>query len=176
MTTTRLHPDDPTAPTAASFAEGAFFDARLPQDLIRDFVAKNQQPSRLDARFAFGARYRFVSGEGVPETEAAVPVIPAVWPVQDLEGDLDTIDRLAFSRVGLTLRGDQALLYVANYRPDGTGAGFLLWLLRRQTIWDVYDTEVIWVAQIDRSPADGPIAGTVLHGHGDVSLPVEDRA
>jgi hypothetical protein len=156
MTATRLHPDDPKAPTVASFAEGAFFDARLPQDLIRDFVAKNQRPSRLDTRFAFGVRYRFVSGEGVPETEAAVPVIPAVWPVQDPEGDLGTIDRLAFSRVALTLRGDQALLYVANYRPDGTGAGFLLWLVRRQAVWDVYDTEVIWAAKIDRGPADGP--------------------
>lgn len=156
MTTTRLHPDDPKAPTVASFAEWAFFDARLPQDLIRDFVAKNQRPSRLDTRFAFGVRYRFVSGDGVPETEAAMPVIPVTWPVQDHEGDLDRIDRLAFSRVGLTVHGDQALLYVANYRPDGTGAGFLLWLVRRQTVWDVYDTEVIWAAQIDRGPPDVP--------------------
>ncbi|MBI4002191.1 MAG: hypothetical protein HY348_10450 [Nitrospira defluvii] len=126
MTTTRLHPDQPFAPTVAWFTEQAWFDGRLPQDLIQDFVAKNQHPSRLDARFAFGVRYRFVSGEGVPETEAAFSVMPVAWSVQDLEGKLDTIDRLAFSRVGRTLRGDQALLYVANHRRDGTGAGFLL--------------------------------------------------
>ncbi len=47
------------------------------------------------ARFSFGVRYRFVSGEGVPETEAAIAVIPVAWPVQDLESELDTIDRLA---------------------------------------------------------------------------------
>ncbi|MCC2643310.1 MAG: hypothetical protein K0S45_3723 [Nitrospira sp.] len=152
MTTTGLHPDEPQAPTGASFAERAFFDGRLSRDLVRDFIGKNQRPSRFDARFAFGVRYQFVSGDGVPETEAALSVVPAIWPVQNYEGTLDRIDRLAFSRVGLSLRGDQALLYVANYRPDGTGAGFLVWLARRQAAWDVYDTEVIWTAQIDRGP------------------------
>ncbi len=156
MTTMRLHPDQPLAPTVAWFADQAWFGGRLPQDLILDFVAKNQRPSKLDARFAFGVRYRFVSGEGVPETEAALSVIPVAWPVQDLEGELETIDRLAFSRVGRTLRGDQALLYVANHRRDGTGAGFLFWLVRRQAVWDVHDTEVVWVAQTERSPAGLP--------------------
>lgn len=154
MTTMQLDPDKPQPPTVAWFAEQPLFDGRLPQDLIRDFVAKNQRPARLEARFAFGVRYRFVSGAGEPENETAVPAVPAAWPVQNL--DLDTIDRLAFSRVGLTLRGDQALLYVANNRPDNTGAGFLIWFVRRQGTWELYDTEVIWVAKIDRGAADGP--------------------
>lgn len=154
MTTTRLDPDKPEAPTVAWFAEQPLFDGRLPQELIRDFVAKNQRPARLEARFAFGVRYRFVSDAGERENETAVPVVPAARPVQDL--DLDTIDRLAFSRVGLTLRGDQALLYVANNRPDNTGAGFLIWFVRRQATWEVYDTEVIWVAKIDRGTTDSP--------------------
>lgn len=156
MTTTRLNPDQPFAPTVAWFAEQTWFDGRLPQDLIRDFVDKNQRPSRLDARFTFGVRYRFVSGEGVPETEAGLVMIPVARLVQDLEGELDTIDRLAFSRVGQTLRADQALLYVANYRRDGTGAGFLFWLVRRQAVWDLYDTEVVWVAQIERRSSGAP--------------------
>ncbi len=156
MTTTRLHPDQLLAPTVAWLAEQGWFDGRLPQDLIRDFVVRNQHPSRLDARFAFGVRYRFVSGDGLPETEAGLSVIPASLPVQDLEGELDTVDRLAFSRVGRTMRGDQALLYVANPRRDGSGAGFLLWLQRRQAVWEVKDTEVVWVAQIERSSAEAP--------------------
>lgn len=156
MTTTQLHPEQPAAPTVLWFREQAWFDGRLPQDLIRDFVAKNQHPSRLDAHFAFGVRYRFVSGEGVPETEAGLFAIPVARPVQELEDELDTIDRLAFSRVGMTLRGDQALLYVANPRRDGTGAGFLLWLVRRQAGWDLFDTEVIWVAQTDGAPPGRP--------------------
>ncbi len=156
MTTTRLLPDQEAAPTATWFTEQGWFDNRLPQDLIRDFVLKNQHSSRLNGRFSFGVRYRFVSGEGVPETEAALAVIPVAWSVQDLEGDLDTVDRLAFSRVGRTLRGDQALLYVANPRRDGTGAGFLLWLQRRQAIWEVKDTEVVWVAHIKQSPDGAP--------------------
>lgn len=156
LTTTRLHPDQQVAPTVAWLTEQGWFDGRLPQDLIRDFVGRNQDPSRLDARFAFGVRYRFVSGDGVPETEAALSVIPVSFSVQDLEGELDTVDRLAFSRVGRTIRGDQALLYVANLRRDGTGAGFLLWLQRRQAGWEVKDTEVVWVAHIERSPAEAP--------------------
>ena len=114
MTATRLHPDEPQLPTVAWFAERAFFDGRLPQELILDFVTKSRRAFRLDVRFAFGVRFRFVSGDGLPETEAAVPVVPAVRPVADGGEDSDVIDRLAFSRVGLTLRGDQALFYVAN--------------------------------------------------------------
>ena len=155
MTSTCLHPEEPQLPTVAWFAEQGFFDGRLPQDLIRDFVAKAQRPARLDARFTFGVRYRFVSGEGVPETEAAVPVVPAAWPIEE-DGDedaLETLDRLAFSRVGLTLRGDQALLYVANQRPNATGAGFLFWFVRRQGSWEIYDTDVLWVAQPDQNPS-----------------------
>jgi hypothetical protein len=152
MTRARLLPDQQVAPTVTWFTDQGWFDHRLPQDLIRDFVVRNQHPSRLDARFSFGVRYRFVSGEGVPETEAALAVIPVAWQVQELEGDLNTVDRLAFSRVGRTLRGDQALLYVANPRRDGTGAGFLLWFQRRQAGWEVKDTEVVWVAHIKQSP------------------------
>lgn len=155
MTAIRLHPEEPQLPTAAWFAEQEFFDGRLPKDLIRDFVAKAQRPARLDARFTFGVRYRFVSGEGVPDTEAAVPVLPVAWPVEEEgEGDaLEILDRLAFSRVGLTLRGDQALLYVANQRPNATGAGFLFWFVRRQGRWEIYDTEVLWVAQPEQNPS-----------------------
>ena len=150
-TMTRLHPDEPQLPTVAWFAEQALFDGRLPQDLIRDFVSKAQRAARLDARFAFGVRYRFVSGEVEAEIEAAVPIVPVAWSVQDGGGPPETLDRLAFSRVGLTVRGDQALLYVANQRPDGTGAGFLFWCLRRQKAWELYDTEVLWVSQPDQN-------------------------
>ena len=155
MTSTRLHPEEPQLPTTAWFAEQGFFDGRLSRDLIRDFVAKAQRPARLDARFTFGVRYRFVSGEGVPDTEAAVSVLPVTWPVEEEDdGDaLEILDRLAFSRVGVTLRGDQALLYVANQRPNATGAGFLFWFVRRQGRWEIYDTDVLWVAQPDQNPS-----------------------
>lgn len=152
MTTTHLHPNEPQLPTLAWFAERECFDGRLPQELIRDFVAKNQRPSRLNTQFGFGVRYRFVSGEGGTDAETSLPVIPAAWFVQE-GGPTDLIDHLAFSRVGLTLKADQALLYVSNPRPDGTGAGFLFWFLRRQKIWTLYDTEVLWVARPDQNPS-----------------------
>lgn len=153
MTATHLHPDEPQLPTLAWFAEREYFDGRLPQELIRDFVVKNQRPSRLDRRFGFGVRYRFVSGEGEGDAETFVPVIPAAWLVEHEGGAPDIIDHLAFSRVGLTLRADQALLYIANPRPDGTGAGFLLWFVRRQKVWTLHDTEVLWVSRLNQNPS-----------------------
>lgn len=153
MTASHLHPDEAQVPTLAWFAERTPFDGRLSQELIRDFVTNNQRPSRLETRFGFGVRYRFVSAEGESDAETSVPVIPAAWLVEHEGGAPDIIDRLAFSRVGLTLKADQALLYVANQRPDGTGAGFLLWFVRRQKVWDLYDAEVLWVA---RPEQEGP--------------------
>ncbi len=155
MTATHLHPEDARAPTVAWFAEQDFFDHRLPQDLIRDFVAKAQQPSRLDTRFGFGVRYRFVSGEGGPDAETALLTLPVARRVEEESGAPDLIDRLAFSRAGFTLRGDQALVYVANARPDGTGAGFLFWFVRRQKTWELYDTEVLWVSRPEQKGPGG---------------------
>jgi hypothetical protein len=94
-----------------------------------------------------------VSGEGGADAETFVPVIPASWFVEHKGGAPDIIDHLAFSRVGMTLRADQALLYVANPRPDGTGAGFLLWFVRQQKVWTLYDTEVLWVSRPDQNPS-----------------------
>lgn len=155
MTATYLHPDEPHLPTVAWFAEQDLFDHRLPQDLIRDFVAKAQRSSRLEAQFHFGVRYRFVSGEGVPDAETALLIVPVAQRVEEGRGAPDIIDRLAFSRVGFTLRGDQALLYVANPRPDGTGAGFLLWFIRQQKAWRLHDTEVVWVSRPEQKGPSG---------------------
>ncbi len=60
------------------------------------------------------------------------------------------LDRLAFSRVAWTLKEDQALVYVANERPDGTGAGFFYWLRRQGRDWNLLDTDVIWLAHPER--------------------------
>lgn len=95
MTVTHLHPDEPQVPTLAWFAERDWFDGRLPQELIRDFVLKNQRPSRLDRRFGFGVRYRFVSGEEGADAETSLPVIPAARFVQQESGAPEVIDHLA---------------------------------------------------------------------------------
>lgn len=147
MTTTGLLPDSPVLPTVAFFEDRAFFDARLPRDLILDFLFKNQRPSRLGSLFQFGVPYRFISGEGEPESEARRSD-PSSWkrPVR-LVQESQTIDRLAFSRVGFSSHLDQALVYVANDRPDGSGAGFLLWLEVRDERWEIADTEVVWTAR-----------------------------
>jgi hypothetical protein len=143
MTTARLIPNQEGPLTRQLFEEQGYFDGALPGDLARDFVSANQHPSRLEGRFQFAVRYRFVSGQAIedPEVRAAVPVrgIPA-------QG-VTVLDRLAFSRVGRTLRNDHALVYVENLRPDGTGAGFLVWFRRQGREWTVFDTEVTWTVR-----------------------------
>jgi hypothetical protein len=66
------------------------------------------------------------------------------------------LERLAFSRVGRTLRNDQALLYVEQNRPDGTGAGLLVWFRRQGLAWAIFDTEVLWTLAGEDMPEDGP--------------------
>ncbi len=153
-TTTRLLPDVADPPALPWFEEMQPFGGRLGPQLLRDFIAKNQQPSRLEGRFRFGVAVRFVTPEGLDEPEVRAPrrpegerawPIPTAWPIAS-----PVIDRLAFSRVGFTLKTDQALVYVANERPDATGSGMLVWLGRHGLAWEILDTEVLWVAHPDR--------------------------
>lgn len=149
FTLTRLHPEEPVPPSERWFDEQQPFDGRLPRDLIADFIAKNQRPSRLEPQFRFGARVQFVSPGGAEESDVFLWPPFAAWR-HSVEEDETRLDRLAFSRVAWTLKEDQALVYVANERPDGTGAGFLYWLQRRGLDWNLLDTRVIWVVQSER--------------------------
>lgn len=143
MTVSRLVPDLDGSITTDFLQQQDYFGGMLPQELVRDFVEANRMPARLEARFQFGVRYRFVS-EGTMEDSEAGAALPAlngrVRPVQAMS----VLDRLAFSRVGRTLRNDQALVYVENRRRDGTGAGFLVWCRRQGQEWKLFDTEVVW--------------------------------
>ncbi|MBX3301328.1 MAG: hypothetical protein KF693_03855 [Nitrospira sp.] len=143
MTVSRLVPDREGSMTADFFQEHGFFEDMLPQELVRDFVGANQSPTRLEARFQFGVRYRFVS-EGTMEDSEAGAATPVLSDRASPVHALSVLDRLAFSRVGRTLRNDQALVYVENMRPDGTGAGFLVWCRRQGQEWKLFDTEVVW--------------------------------
>jgi hypothetical protein len=155
MTTTQMMPDSPILPTVAFFEERAFFDSRLPRDLILDFLLKNRQPARLGNLFAFGAPYRFIASDGEPESEARLRGAPWGRPASLVQG-ADTIDRLAFSRVGFSPRLAQALVYVVNDRPDGSGAGFLIWLRKQGANWEIFDTEIVWTARSEPASAARP--------------------
>jgi len=143
MTVVRLLPDQTEPITIGSVQDRIFFMGRLPSDLVRDFVGANREAGRLEGRFQFGVRYRFVTGQSLeePEVSAAVPV--QAVPV---------LERLAFSRVGRTLQKDQALVYVEQMRPDETGAGFLVWFHREGREWRIFDTEVVWTIRDRQRP------------------------
>jgi hypothetical protein len=150
LTLTQLHPEESVLPSERWFEEQSPFDGQLPRDLIADFIAKNRRPSRLELRFQFGARVRFVSPGGAEESDVFLGPPFAAWRRPALEDD-ERLDRLAFSRVAWTSKQDQALVYVANERPDGSGAGFLCWLRQQGKEWNLFDTEVVWVARSDRA-------------------------
>ena len=146
MTRLRLSPDQEGPTTIGAFQEQEYFDGELPTDLIREFISVNRQPSRLEGRFHFGVGYRFATGDAIeePEVSLARPVTVArARPVQAPS----VLDRLAFSRVARNLRNDHALVYVEALRPDGTGAGFLVWCRRQGRSWTLFDTEVAWTIQ-----------------------------
>lgn len=135
MTVVRLFPGRTEPMTIESFHDRNYFMGRLPSDLVRSFVGANRESGRLEGRFQFGVRYRFVMGQSLEE-----PEVSAAVPVQALP----VLERLAFSKVGRALQQDQALVYVEQMRPDGTGAGFLVWFHREGRQWRIFDTEVVW--------------------------------
>lgn len=142
MTATTVGPSEVTF-TRQFFDENHLFEGRLPAPLLTDFLLKARQPSKLDPRFHFGVRYRLVTEfEDTGPEETRGPALGRLQPSQLLGYTL----MLEFSRVAFSPRADQALVYAGNYRPDGTGAGFLVWLIRQGETWDIVDTEVIWSA------------------------------
>lgn len=180
----RLSPDQEGPTTTEAFQEQEYFDGELPADLIREFTAINRQPSRLEGRFHFGASYRFATGDRLEEPEvslspygwglapfflAPVPVRGAgeqassqtselvPWAFARLVQAPSVLGRMAFSRVARSLRNDHALLYAEVLRPDGSGAGFLVWFRRQGRSWTLFDTEVAWTIQIQRAPEEGPL-------------------
>ncbi len=155
-TATQISPEQEGPLTSAWFHKQGYFDGTLSVELARDFVAVNQEPARLEGRFQFGTRYRFVSGNAVEEPEVSLsrPVLTArLRSVQAVP----VLDRLVFSRIGYNLRQTEALVYVGNPRPDGSGAGFLVWLRRQGTAWSIWDTEVIWTVRIEPESGGGPL-------------------
>ena len=156
MTRLRLSPDQEGPTTIVALQEQEYFDGELPTDLVREFISVNRQPSRLEGRFHFGVGYRFATGDTLeePEVSLARPVTVArARPVQAPS----VLDRLAFSRVARSLRNDHALMYVEALRPNGTGAGFLVWCRRQGRSWTVFGTEVAWTIQAQAEPEEGPL-------------------
>lgn len=151
-TLTRLHPEQPGPVRPETFQEYEIFDGRLPADLVRDFVFKNQTPSRLEGQFGFGVRYRFVSGHGTEQQETSLPPVPVSGPQLLQEPPLEeppaVIDRLSFSRVAYSFGHEHAFVYVEYNRPDGSGAGFAVWLRSSGSRWGIFDSELVWAARM----------------------------
>jgi hypothetical protein len=109
--------------------------------LIGDFLTGTRRPSRLQPKLNFGVRYRLVSDFNADIEEAGLVVRPAGWSA----AGTDPWIRLEFSRVAYAPKEHLALVYVGNYRSDGTGAGFFIVLQPQPSGWDIEDTEVVWM-------------------------------
>lgn len=156
LTAVRKEKDERAYLSPEFLEEMAVFGGSLPAPLLDDFYFKLKTPSRLEGRFGFGVPYRFFSN-GVPEDpEVSLAPIPVEWrrvPVQEAP---KTVGILRFSRVGFTPREDQALVYVEEERPDGTGGGILVRLQRNGKAWTITETEVLWMARIDGPVTESP--------------------
>lgn len=141
QTVSRLLPNQLEPVTVEWFLEQEYFAGRLSRELVWDFIQVNRVAARLEGRFHFGARYRFLSeGEG-EEPEACSARLVRAAPI----ALVPVSEYVALSRIGRTRRNEQALLYLEHARPDGTGAGFLVWFERKGQQWKIRETEVVWV-------------------------------
>ncbi|HJU03608.1 MAG TPA: hypothetical protein VJ692_00545 [Nitrospiraceae bacterium] len=129
------------------FTENDYFNGLLQPAVLTDFLTKLRRPARLEPRFHFGVRYRLVSDQETDDSE--VSLAPIAVAARLIQYDASVI-QLEFSRVAFNVWKDQAMVYVGNYRTDGSGAGFLVLLSRREASWEVLETEVIWTAQAPR--------------------------
>jgi hypothetical protein len=153
LTVARLEKEERTYLDQEFFEAQDVFGRQLPAALLHDFFVKLRTPARLEAKFDFGVQYRFFSN-GVPEEpEVSLAPIPAALRPGRVQEEPRTIGVLRFSRVGFTPRDDQALVYVEEERPDGTGGGLLVWFHRRGKVWMIADTEVLWMARTDEERA-----------------------
>jgi hypothetical protein len=152
-TLTRLHPEQQGPLRLETFQDYEIFDGRLPIDLVRDFLFKNQTASQLEGHFGFGVRYRFVSGNGTEQQETSLAPLPVSLQMPQLlqEGPLDeppaVLDRLSFSRVAYSFGREHAFIYVEYNRPDGSSAGFAVWLRSSGSRWGIYDSELVWAGR-----------------------------
>jgi hypothetical protein len=104
----------------------------------------------------FGVGYRFATGDTIEEPEVSLARPVTVAHARSVQAS-PVLERLAFSRVARSLRNDQALVYVETLRPDGTGAGFLVWFHRQGRSWTLFDTEVVWTIQVPEEADGGPL-------------------
>jgi hypothetical protein len=155
MTRLRLSPDQEGPAAIEAFQEQGYFDGELPADLVQEFISANRQPVRLEGRFHFGVGYRFAAGDTIEEPEVSLARPVAAAHARSVQAPV--LERLAFSRVARNLRNDHALLSVEILRPDGAGAGFLVWFRRRGPSWILFDTEVAWTIQTQVESEEGPL-------------------
>lgn len=140
LTATRIGPEE--VPFRRQFFdENQFFDGTLPPSLLTALLTATRHPSQLEPKFNLGVRYRLVSDFTTDTEEARGALRSAVFTVDGTESRI----RLEFSRVAYAPQDDLALVYVGDYRSDGTGAGFLVVLHPQQTGWEIQDTEVVWM-------------------------------
>lgn len=140
LTATRIGPEE--VPFRRQFFdENQFFEGRLPPVLIAAFLDVTRRPSRVQPKLNVGVRYRLVSDFNADIEEARMMLRPAALTVDGVDPRI----RLEFSRVAYALNEHVALVYVGNYRSDGTGAGFFIVLQRQQSGWEIQDTEVVWM-------------------------------
>lgn len=149
MTTSKLTRDEKPPPLRQYFQMKQFFNNSLPPSLLEGFLRKSDHAAaRLESKFSFSIPVKFVTDQYLDDAEVSLPTMTvSMTQVQKRPGPLPVLGVFQLSRVAFTPARDQALVFVGVNRPDGTGAGFLIWLYQHQDSWDLYGTEVLWVRQ-----------------------------
>ncbi len=128
-------------------------------DTINDFKGKNIQTYALESFITQRAAYTIV-----PEAE-----INALFSYPDGWGRFyqhypDSDGLLVFSRVGFSMHGGQALVYVANQWNNFSGAGLYVLLNKADDgAWEISQTVRVWHSWLPEEEVSPEVEPTTYH-------------
>jgi hypothetical protein len=110
------------------------------QDLLKDFLMKNQQSYKLKAQFDIKVKYVLVN----EEEKSQLSQSGNFWSAFD-EKYPNAQGILSLSRVGFNHAMSRALVYIGNNGSASTGAGYYVLLVKSDGKWVIQVETMAWV-------------------------------
>jgi len=128
------------------------FRGQVEPAALEDFRAKNQEEHPLDSRLNLEVRYVLISkAEAKKLFEGGQS-----GPGKGWDGFYAKYPRsqgiMTLSRVGFNEKRDQAVLYVGNQSHWLAGAGFYVFLAKKDGSWVILNRKMVWISGAPRSP------------------------
>ncbi|OLE51366.1 MAG: hypothetical protein AUG51_22965 [Acidobacteria bacterium 13_1_20CM_3_53_8] len=119
----------------------------VPTALYNEYLSKNMQCMKLDARFDVNVRYTLIGDDEISELQTHnTRAVPDRFWVYFYKKFPNSVGLIYFSRVAFNSARDQALISV-EYSCGGTcGEGDFVLLKKEQNIWKIQNKIGLWVS------------------------------